>query len=73
MNTAQELAAKIAQQAPLSVELTKKMVWRGLFDGLARQLDLETYGTRICSQSEDHRKSVKAFMNKQPPPEYKGR
>jgi len=73
MNTAQELAAKIAQQAPLSVELTKKMVWRGLFDGLARQLDLETYGTRICSQSEDHRESVKAFMEKKPLPKYKGK
>jgi len=72
MNTAQELAAKIAQQAPLSVELTKKMVWRGLFDGLARQLDLETLGTRITSQSEDHRESVKAFMEKKPIPKYKG-
>ena len=73
MNAARELAGKIAQQAPLSVELTKKMVWRGLFDGLARQLDLETWSTRICSQSEDHRASVEAFMNKQPPPKYKGR
>ena len=73
MNTAQELAARIAQQAPLSVELTKKMVWRGLFDGLARQFDLETLGTRICSQSEDHRESVKAFMEKKPIPKYKGR
>lgn len=73
MNAARELAGKIAQQAPLSVELSKKMVWRSMFDGLARQLDLETYGNRVCSQSEDHRESVAAFLNKQPPPKYKGR
>ncbi len=73
MNAAQELAARIAQQAPLSVELTKKMVWRGMLDGLVRQLDLETYASRICSQSEDHKASVKAFLNKKPPPEYTGR
>jgi len=73
MKTARELANKIVQQAPLSVELTKKMVWRGLFDRLARQLDLETDSIRICRQSEDHRESVKAFLEKRPPPRYKGK
>jgi enoyl-CoA hydratase/carnithine racemase len=73
MKTAKELASKIVQQAPLSVELTKKMVWRGLFDRLARQLDLETDSIRICRQSEDHRESVKAFLEKRPPPRYKGK
>ncbi len=73
MKTARELAKKIVQQAPLSVELTKKMVWRGLFDRLARQLDLETDSIRICRQSEDHRENVKAFLEKRPSPEYKGK
>ena len=73
MKTTRELANKIAQQAPLSVELTKKMVWRGLFDRLARQLDLETDSIRICRQSEDHRENVKAFLEKRPSPKYKGK
>ena len=73
MKIARELAAKIVQQAPLSVELTKKMLWRGLFDRLARQLDLETDSIRICRQSEDHRESVKAFLEKKPSPRYKGK
>ncbi len=73
MKTARELAAKIVQQAPLSVELTKKMLWRSLFDRLARQLDLETDSIRICRQSEDHRESVKAFLEKKPSPRYKGK
>ena len=73
METARELARKIAKQAPLSVELTKKMVWRGLFDRLERQLDLETDSIRICRQSEDHRKNVKAFLEKRPSHKYKGK
>jgi enoyl-CoA hydratase len=73
MKTARELAGKIVQQAPLSVELTKKMVWRGIFDRLARQLDLETDSIRICRQSEDHRESVKAFLEKRPLPKFKGK
>ena len=73
MKTARELATKISQQAPLSVELTKKMMWRGLFDRLARQLDLETDSIRICRQSEDHQESVKAFLEKKPVPKYKGK
>jgi len=73
MKTARELAKKIVQQSPLSVELTKKMVWRGLFDRLARQLDLETDSIRICRQSEDHHENVKAFLEKRPSPKYKGK
>ena len=73
MKAARELAGKIAQQAPLSVELTKMMVWRGLFDRLARQLDLETDAIRICRESEDHRESVKAFLEKRPLPKFKGK
>jgi enoyl-CoA hydratase/carnithine racemase len=73
MKIARELATKIVQQAPLSVELAKKMVWCGLFDRLARQLDLETDSIRICRQSEDHRESVKAFLEKKSPPKYKGK
>ena len=73
MTVVRELAAKIAGQAPISVELTKKMVWRGLFDGLIRQLDLETYATRICRETEDHKESVRAFLEKQPQPPFKGK
>ncbi len=73
MKTTRELAHKIIQQAPLSIELTKKMVWRGLFDRLARQLDIETDSIRICRQSEDHRESVKAFLEKKPLPKFKGK
>jgi enoyl-CoA hydratase/carnithine racemase len=73
METVMELAGKMARQPSYSLELTKKMVWRGLFDGLNRQLDLETWAQRICFGTEDHQASVRAFLNKEPPPAFKGR
>lgn len=72
MTVTRELAVKIAKQAPFSVELSKKMVWQGLFDSLTRQLDLETYGARLCSQTEDHQEGVRAFFEKRPP-QFKGK
>lgn len=73
MPTVLELANKIAQNPPYSLELTKLLVWRGLMDNLSRQLDLETWAQRICFTTEDHRASVQAFMNKLPTPKYQGR
>ncbi|MDD5037725.1 MAG: enoyl-CoA hydratase/isomerase family protein [Dehalococcoidales bacterium] len=73
IKVASELAAKIAKQPPLSVELTKKMVWRGLFDSLNRQLDLETWAQRICTQSEDSKEAIRAFFEKRPPAPFKGK
>lgn len=73
MKVTQELAAKIVQQAPLSVELSKKMVYRGMIDDIARQIELETYANRVCAQSEDSREAVRAFLEKRPQPQFKGK
>ncbi|MFC1989966.1 enoyl-CoA hydratase/isomerase family protein [Chloroflexota bacterium] len=73
MKVTRELADKIVQQAPIPVELTKKIVWRGLLDNLSHQLELETGYQRICHQSEDHKESVHAFLEKRPQPKFKGR
>lgn len=72
MSAVDELVQKILAQPPVSVLFSKRMVWRSRFDDLARQADMESWGTRICSQTEDFRASVEAFMNRQPPPKYKG-
>lgn len=73
MKVTRDLAAKIAQQPPIAVELAKRLVWRGLIENLTRQLDLETYAFKICAQSEDHKESVRAFLEKRPQPQFKGR
>jgi enoyl-CoA hydratase/carnithine racemase len=73
MKVAKELANKIAKQAPVPIGLTKRMVWRGLFDNLNRQIDLETWAQQLCFQTEDHKESVRAFLEKRPQPEFKGK
>ncbi|MFC1861900.1 enoyl-CoA hydratase/isomerase family protein [Chloroflexota bacterium] len=73
MKAVRELAARIAQQAPIPVELTKKIIWRGLLEDLTRQLDLETYAQQICLGTEDHQESVRAFLEKRPQPLFKGK
>jgi enoyl-CoA hydratase/carnithine racemase len=73
MKVTKELATKIAKQAPVPLGLTKRMVWRGLFDNLNRQIDLETWAQQLCFQTEDHKASVSAFLEKRPLPEFKGK
>ena len=72
IKVARELATKIAKQPPFSVELAKKIVLRGIFDNLTRQLDLESWGNSVCRTSEDHREAVRAFLEKRPP-QFKGK
>lgn len=73
MPATRELAAKIAQQPPIPVELTKRIVYRSMADDVARHLDLETWAQRICNQSEDSREAIRAFLEKRPPAPFKGK
>ena len=73
MKVSQELAAKIAQQPPVAVELAKRLVYRGMIHDLARHLDLETYIQHLCFQTEDFKESVRAFLEKRPRPQFKGK
>jgi len=73
MRVTRELAGKISQQAPTPIELTKKMVWRALFDGINRQIDLETWAQQICFQTEDHHEAVRAFLEKRGQVQFKGK
>ncbi len=73
MKVVRELAAQIAQQPPVAVELTKKMVYRRITADFLHQLDLETYAQNLCRQTEDHAEAVRTFLEKQPPPHFKGR
>ncbi|MFH1382881.1 MAG: enoyl-CoA hydratase/isomerase family protein [Chloroflexota bacterium] len=73
MRVAKELATKIARQAPISISLIKRMAYRTMLDDLSRHLDLETWAQQICRQTEDHKESVRAFLEKRPQPPFKGR
>ena len=73
MKTAHDLANRIAQQAPFSVELTKRMAYSGHRDGWNRQIEVESIANPITAQTEDHREAVRAFFEKRPQPKFTGR
>jgi len=73
MNVAQELATRIAQQPPIAIQLTKRLVYRSMINDLAHHLDWETYGQQVCFDTEDHRESVRAFLEKKPQPPFTGK
>jgi len=72
MNTAGELADKIAAGPSIAIELTKRGLQRTLFNNLKAQLDYETYSQNICRHTEDAREGVQAFLDKRIP-RFKGR
>ncbi|MDY6907567.1 MAG: enoyl-CoA hydratase [Chloroflexota bacterium] len=67
MAAAKELAGKIAKGPPITIELTKRAVYRGMVNDLERQLDFETYAQNICRGTEDHKEGVTAFLQKRDP------
>ncbi len=73
MEAAQVLAEKIAKQPPMPVELTKRMVYRTMYDDFLRHLDLETWAQRICRGSEDNEEAIRAFLERRPPAPFKGK
>lgn len=73
MKTAQELAARLAQQPPIAVELTKRVVYRNIIEDLKRQIDWESGAQHLCMQTEDHKESIRAFLEKREQPKFKGK
>ncbi len=73
MKVAQELAARIAQQSPIALELTKRLVYRSMTADIAHHIDWETYAQQLCFQTEDFKESVHAFLEKRAQPPFEGR
>ena len=73
LKTAGELAARIAKMAPLTLELTKRVVLRGV-EGhdFEAQLVQESLAQSVASKSEDFQEAVQAFLEKREP-QFKGR
>jgi 2-(1,2-epoxy-1,2-dihydrophenyl)acetyl-CoA isomerase len=66
MARTRELAAQIAQNAPIALEWAKKILSMGLNNNLESQLYLESAAQRICNQSEDFKEGIRSFMEKRP-------
>jgi enoyl-CoA hydratase/carnithine racemase len=72
MKVTGELAAKLADKAPIALELTKYGVYRGLESDIKGALDFESYANKLCLTTEDNKEGIKALQEKRKP-EFKGR
>lgn len=67
MDTVYELAAKIASGPPIAIRLAKRAMYKSLDSDLRSALEFETYAQNICSQTDDAREGIRAFVEKRAP------
>ena len=67
LRVTKDMAKRIAQGAPMALELTKWATTRALNTDLEQLILLETYAQKVCLETEDFQEGLKAFMEKRPP------
>lgn len=72
MKAAMELAGRIANNPPIALALTKRIVYHWLEQHLVSHLEYEAYNNKLCRETEDFKESVRAFQEKREP-QFKGR
>ena len=72
MSATMEVAGKIASKPPLSVQLAKEGIRRGLNMPVDEWKQWYSFAMRYCFATEDHREGAQAFVEKREP-EFKGR
>ena len=67
MKVATDLAKRIAEAAPMAVEMTKQTADRALNCDLEQLIEIETYAQKVCMETEDFKEGVAAFLEKRTP------
>jgi 2-(1,2-epoxy-1,2-dihydrophenyl)acetyl-CoA isomerase len=67
MPTVHQLARKIASGPPVAIRLAKRALYRSQDSDLRAALEFETYAQNICSETEDAREGIRAFVEKRSP------
>ncbi len=67
-----ELARKIAGGPPVAIRLAKRALYHSEESDLRGALEFETFAQNVCSETEDAREGIKAFVEKRAP-QFKGR
>ncbi len=62
-----EFAARFAKGPPVALQLTKRLMYKGLSLSLEEALDYESYYQSICSRTEDAKEGPRAFLEKREP------
>ena len=61
------LARKIAAGPPVAIRLAKRGLYRNAESGLREALEFETFAQNACTETEDAREGIKAFVEKRAP------
>lgn len=72
MPAALEMARSFAAGPPVAIRLAKRAMYRGMESGLREALEFETYAQNICSETQDAKEGIRAFVEKREP-EFTGR
>lgn len=72
MQTALEMANKLAHGPTVSMALIKQLVYQGFAQTLPEHLTVATRAQNLARQTEDHKEGVRAFLEKRQPV-FKGR
>src|SRR2546426_9191894 len=67
-----ELARKIAAGPAVAIRLAKRALYHSEESDLRGALEFETFAQNVCSETEDAREGIKAFVEKRAP-QFKGR
>jgi 2-(1,2-epoxy-1,2-dihydrophenyl)acetyl-CoA isomerase len=62
-----ELAHKISEQPPLSIQIAKRALYQGLDSTLESQLKFEALALGVCARTEDHAEGIRAFLERRKP------
>jgi 2-(1,2-epoxy-1,2-dihydrophenyl)acetyl-CoA isomerase len=62
-----ELATKIALGPPIAIRLARRALYRNAEADLQSSLEFETFAQNICSETEDAREGIRAFVEKREP------
>jgi enoyl-CoA hydratase/carnithine racemase len=67
MGAVHALAKKIAAGPPIAIRLAKRALYHNLECDLRQALEFETFAQNICSETEDAREGIRAFVEKRQP------